>query len=114
VFHVPQKLRLTNYSSESDGNNGAFAVVRARPRDSLFIIASDGGGWEHVSVSKKYDCPTWADMCEVKALFWDPEDLILQYHPPRSQYVNLHPHCLHLWRPIGVEIPLPPKWMIGN
>jgi len=22
--------------------------------------------------------------------------------------VNIHPYCLHLWRPVGQDIPLPP------
>ena len=37
-----------------------------------------------------------------KALFWDEDDCVIQYHPPRSEYVNNHQNCLHLWRPIGV------------
>lgn len=36
-----------------------------------------------------------------------------QYHPPKSAYVNNHPNCLHLWRPIGIEMPRPPSIMVG-
>ena len=70
-------------------------------------------GWEHVSVSRRDRCPTWDEMCLVKALFWDEEDCVIQYHPPRSEYVNNHPNCLHLWRPIGVSLPMPPSIMVG-
>lgn len=52
-------------------------------------------------------------MCFIKDLFWDEDDTVIQFHPPRSEYVNCHPHCLHLWRPIGIEIATPPKWMVG-
>ena len=63
--------------------------------------------WEHVSVSAA-TVPTWAEMCWVKALFWGPEEAVVQYHPPESSYVNVHQRVLHLWRPVGVEFPMPP------
>jgi hypothetical protein len=25
--------------------------------------------------------------------------LCLQFHPAKSEYVNLHNHCLHIWQP---------------
>lgn len=31
-----------------------------------------------------------------------------QLHPAKSEYVNIHPYCLHLWRPLEREIPMPP------
>lgn len=52
-------------------------------------------------------------MCWVKDLFWDAEECVVQFHPPASQYINCHPHCLHLWKPIGGNVPTPPTWMIG-
>jgi hypothetical protein len=52
-------------------------------------------------------------MCQVKAMFWDEDDCVIQYHPPRSEYVNNHQNCLHLWRPIGVSLPMPPSIMVG-
>lgn len=69
--------------------------------------------WEHVSISTQTRCPTWEEMCFVKDLFWDEEDCVVQYHPPKSDYINCHPRCLHLWRPIGLEIPRPPKILVG-
>jgi len=76
--------------------------------------ASNGMGWEHVSVSiNRKRTPSWEIMNFVKDLFWDKEDTVIQFHPPRSQYVSYHPFCLHLWRPIGTEIPLPDPAMVG-
>lgn len=77
-----------------------------------------GPPWDHVSVSladstRDPRCPTWEEMCWVKGLFWDDEECVIQFHPPKSQYVNVHPYCLHLWKPLGVEIPLPPKGAVG-
>jgi hypothetical protein len=118
AFHVPEQYRILHgvmRSSISDGNNGAFQILpsEAKRRPLFFCMASDGSGWEHVSVSTSVRCPTWAEMCWIKSLFWDEEDCVIQYHPPASQYVNNHPFCLHLWRPTDCDIPQPPTELVG-
>lgn len=74
----------------------------------LLIIASNGRGWDHVSVSHRKRCPTWHEMCKIKDIFFSEEDIVLQFHPPKSDYINIHPRCLHLWRNQTSEIELPP------
>lgn len=112
-FHVPESLRDPKYSEISDGNNGVFMLTSIMDGKSMMVVASDGESWEHVSVSRRNRCPTWEEMCQVKSLFWDEEDCVVQFHPPKDQYVNNHPYCLHLWKPNKTQIPLPPSWMIG-
>lgn len=80
----------------------------ADSRSGLRIVASYGGGWDHVSVSRKDRTPTWEEMTAIKDLLFDPEDCVFQYHPPKSKYVNHHPHCLHLWRSQRERMPMPP------
>jgi hypothetical protein len=70
---------------------------------------SGPGAWEHVSVSLPNRTPTWEEMSRVKDLFWGEEEQVLQFHPPRSRYVNHCVNCLHLWRHPGHEPELPPK-----
>lgn len=114
-FHVPNKKRIRTgrlASEDSIGNAGAFAI-KLRNSQLVFVIASDAMGWEHVSVSRLDSCPTWDEMCQIKAMFWDEEDCVIQFHPARSDYVNNHPNCLHLWRPTDVEMPVPPSIMVG-
>ncbi len=95
------------------GPNGLF-YVRASPRlPKLKVIISNGLGWEHASVSAPGRCPIWSEMQWVKEQFWEPEDVVMQIHPADSQYVSYHPYCLHMWRPLDDEIPLPPLWMIA-
>lgn len=116
MFHVPEKYRVRKgpmATSESDGNNGAFVILTPHSPFELYTLASDGLGWEHVSVSTMYRCPTWEEMAYVKSLFWDDEDCVMQLHPPRNEYVNNHPYCLHLWRPIHERIPMPSMLMVG-
>jgi hypothetical protein len=53
-------------------------------------------------------------MCAVKDLFWNDEDVVVQFHPAKSTYVNNHPGCLHLWRCTdGREFPTPPEILVG-
>lgn len=94
------------YGTNGDGGNGVFKVfVNGR---SFRSIASNGGGWEHVSVSRQNRCPTWEEMCAIKDMFFEPEEVCVEYHPRHSEYVNNHPYCLHIWRPTGQELPTPP------
>jgi hypothetical protein len=84
----------------------------------LTVIASPGNAdpditWEHVSVSTRKRCPNWKEMCFIKGLFFDPEETVMQLHPPQSKWINVHPFCLHLWRPLHTEIPLPPEITVG-
>ena len=113
TFRVPEKYRVVipGYPP-GDAGNGHF-IVPLKHQQKLRIIASDGMGWEHVSVSRKDRCPTWDEMCQVKALFWEPQDCVIQFHPSASEYVNLHPFCLHLWREKGRDAPTPPMLLVG-
>ncbi|HEY2250937.1 MAG TPA: hypothetical protein VGH74_07735 [Planctomycetaceae bacterium] len=99
--------------NRGDATNGAF-LLTAPTKAKLWVIASDGGGWDHVSVScmgvKRL--PTWPEMAYVKVLFFDAEDAVMELHPPQSDYVN-NWEVLHLWRPQFQTIPLPPAWMVG-
>jgi hypothetical protein len=89
------------------GHHGTYLMPFAS--FTLSVIACDGMGWEHVSVSLPHRTPNWREMCFIKAVFWDEEDGVIQYHPAKSEYVNLHDHCLHLWKPVDFEMPTPPK-----
>lgn len=120
MFKVPEKYRIIDHpilpSDESFGNNGCFGI-RFTKEKTAWIIASDGGGWEHVSIHITYNgkgrTPTWEDMCRIKDLFWSKEDCVVQYHPAKSDYVNNHKHTLHLWRPINQVLPKPDSLMVG-
>jgi hypothetical protein len=146
MFNVPEAYRVRRgpfATTLTDGNNGFFVIPSkgGSIRIHYQCIASDGKHpddpfgsdeilWEHVSVvivnishsgktTHENRCPTWEEMCYLKELFWDdPEDMVIQYHPPKSQYISLHPNCLHLWRPMPqaggvISIPLPPKELVG-
>lgn len=121
---LPEKLergRVAKGPHASDPAWGAYGkfFVRASKGEMLQIIASGADaddamseGWEHVSVSTARRTPNWEEMCFVKGLFWSDDETVIQFHPPRSEYVNQHPHCLHLWRHKDGH-KLPPAIMVG-
>ena len=103
-----EKYRIKEgiFGSHKFSKNGCFRI----PYQAfiLTVMASDGrlDGWEHVSVSLRNRCPNWKEMCYIKSLFWDEEEFAIQIHPAKKDYVNNHPYCLHLWKPIdGMELP---------
>ena len=104
---------LVDMTSGDGGRGFIYGADPRKPNRCMCVVWSTGGGWDHVSVSWPNRCPTWDEMCMVKKAFFDPEDVVIEYHPAESEYVNLHPYCLHMWRPQGVEIPAPPSWMVG-
>ena len=81
----------------------------------LRIVASwaPWSGWDHVSVSLPDRCPTWDEMERVKRAFFHPHEAAMQLHVPVSDHVNLHPYCLHIWRPHYMPIPMPPGIFVG-
>ena len=115
-----EEARLAHgpYASDPGFTCGAFILMGPSMRE-LVIIASDGldvgplSGWEHVSVSIKGKFPpNWQEMCWVKNMFWGEEETVLQFHPKKSEYKNVHPNCLHLWRNVGLDHPLPPSILV--
>lgn len=95
-----------------DEHNGAFKLKIKGGQ--YFVIASDGKGWEHISITHTngHKMPSWNTMCELKDMFFEDYETVMQLHPAKKDYVNNHKHCLHLWRPIDKEIPLPPKMCV--
>lgn len=118
---LPEKLEAgrVNGAQKNWGFYGPFEVMGPSGR-MLRIIGSGADddddvclGWEHVSVSLDGRPPNWAEMCFVKDLFWEEEETVVQFHPPKSEYVNFHPRCLHLWKHKQHVFPLPPSSFVG-
>ena len=57
-------------------------------------------------------CPTWEEMCAIKDMFFNDDEVVMQLHPAKSEYVNIHNYCLHLWKPINAKIPVPPRCFV--
>ncbi|WP_034757714.1 DUF7694 domain-containing protein [Rossellomorea vietnamensis] len=105
------EFRVSFMGDLGDDFNGAF-ILKIKG-ETYQVIASNGGGWEHVSISHKRKIPSWKTMCELKDLFFEEDEAVMQLHPAKSKHINNHNNCLHLWRPVIETIPLPPTEMVG-
>jgi hypothetical protein len=80
------------------------------PAKGYIVIISgtvkDGGRWVHLSFSRGDRVPDWEELKAVKSRFLGDETLAVQVFPPKSQWVNVHPYCLHLWHCVDGD-PLP-------
>lgn len=110
---ILKRPHLIVEQSGPDGGRGRLYIDWKKPNKSAVVVWSNGGGWDHVSVSWPNRCPSWEEMCRVKDIFFLPEETCIEYHPAASEYVNQHPYCLHIWKPQNEVIPKPPTWMVG-
>ena len=104
---------LVTHAIEVGIDGGKYRMASPIDMKPLLIIASFGGGWDHVSVSRRDRIPNWIEMSFVKRAFFEPDEVAMQLHPAESEYINNHPRCLHLWRPQNDSIPTPPGDMVG-
>lgn len=65
VTELQQSRRLQIVQQAADGFAAYLVYPTVKP-GAIAIIASWGGGWEHVSVSLARRCPTWEEMCIIK------------------------------------------------
>lgn len=79
---------------------------------SYTFVFSWNNGWEHLSVSTPKRTPSWDEMCVFKDLFFKEDETCVEYHPKKEDYVNLHEHCLHIWKPLEAELPIPNKALV--
>jgi hypothetical protein len=100
------------HGSMGDGTCGCFRIPSPIDGQPLLIQASSDGGWDHISISRKNRPPNWTEMARVHRLFFKDDEVAMQLHVPIAEHVNVHPNCLHLFRPQLVPIPRPPSWMI--
>lgn len=83
----------------------------ANRSEHLTVICSaapydDGLWWIHFSMSGKRVLPSWEQLIRAKEAILGTESKAIQVLAPRSQWVNIHPNCLHLWVCLGKD-PLP-------
>ena len=92
--------------------NGKVKIINDIDK-ALHFIFSWGCEFEHLSVSTPVKTPTWEQMCFMKDIFWNEDEVCMQIHPKKENYVNIMTYCLHIWKPISKEIPTPPNIMVG-
>ena len=92
--------------------NGKAKIIQDYDKVLNFMF-SWACGFEQLSVSTTVKTPTWEQMSKMKEIFWRDDEVCMQLHPAKEDYINNMPYCLHIWRPINKEIPTPPNLMVG-
>jgi hypothetical protein len=84
-------------SNQTDGWNGAFIVPLEG--EMWQVIISDQCGWRHLSATnaQKKQLPSWHIMCRLRDAFFPDDAWVVQFHPPKEDYIDIHPYVLHLW-----------------
>ena len=88
---------------------GSFVLDHGERRLRVMIsggVYGDGRRWLHLSVSHRERVPDWDELKAVKSEFMGDRAHAVQVFPPKDQWVNDHPYCLHLWHCLDGE-PLP-------
>lgn len=61
------------------------------------VIYNKENSKEHVSISHTKRLPRWDEVKFVRYQLMKPDATVAQILPPKSEYVNLHENCFHLW-----------------
>lgn len=102
------RLLQGNVRVLGDYTNACQYAVRL---DGVLLVAivevecHDGALWGHLSVSAQKRVPSWEELRWCKEYFLGDRKAVMVL-PPRAEYVNVHPHVLHLFAPLERD-PLP-------
>lgn len=101
-----EKYRMNNFPF------GKAYKVKLNGNWWYVIVGENEDDWEHVSISpvKNKRMPNYKEMQELKELFFNDDEGVYEFHPPKKDYLNLHEYCLHLWRPKKEGMIIEPPW----
>lgn len=100
---LPPKILPANWTPIGEFGPGGWTYVDRRRRLSVIQTLSDkndfgdGRTWLHVSIASPDRMPTYDELIELKATFVGEDRKAIMVLPPRSEHVNIHPNCLHLY-----------------
>lgn len=90
---VPEGFRLV-----AAGADGVALVAWGYLRVIVSgAVEGDGRRWLHLSASTPARVPHWDELVGLKEALLGAESNAVMLIPPRSRWVNIHPHCLHAW-----------------
>jgi hypothetical protein len=95
----PEEHRIYLDLPKIDGETLHCFSILFKGRDLKVIATKEPDGWERVTVSLNNRTPNWGEMCHIKNLFWGEDEFCIQLHPSKKDYINIHPFCLHIFKP---------------
>lgn len=101
IDEIPHKIDLIPPGYRYEGEAFGTEAYRNKTQGLLVLVSvsimENGEKFLHVSVSRRSRLPSWDDLKRVKAAFIGEEREAVHVLPKASDYINLHPYCLHLW-----------------
>ena len=97
IDEIKQDKQVIAYAKAMFG----FDAFKVKVFGNIYnVIASIENHQEHISITLdgKKRIPTWEEMKAIKDIFFNDEEECYQVFPKKSEYVNLHPYCMHIWR----------------
>lgn len=71
------------------------------------LVDQRSGGW-HLSISHHRELPRWEEVREARYTFIPSDVTMAMILPPKTEYVNIHEYCFHLFQ-IESEDKIKPK-----
>lgn len=105
--HDTIQQALLRASGISSSQRSEFLIPTVTKKASISALNFPDDDFEHVMLNPKHRLPTYEEMVLLKDIFWEQNEVAIQVHPAKSQYVNIAMYTLHLWRhrciPTSVE-----------
>ena len=71
-----------------------------RDGELLISVAIEGGDY-HLCISCADRLPTYEELKEARYKYCPNDCYMAQIFPPKEEFVNVNPYCLHLWEVDG-------------
>lgn len=95
---------IKRFGGPGNASCGAFSFNSCIDKAPMVCMAASDTHYEFVSVRRKNRSPNWPEMEQVRKLFFEDTEIIMQFHAP----CRLAPFVLFMWHPL-FDLPfLPP------
>jgi len=111
-FASAETFRVNKFSCEGDGYGLFF--IPSGSESPLRVLLSDGCGWDHVSIMHPDRPPTNQEVAAVRVMFWEREEIVVEYHDPLVFIPETPVTIRHLWCPQGCQLLRPPAMVASE
>lgn len=74
----------------------------------LRVYVSTSNGWDRVAVHCARAQPTLSQIDHIRKLFFEDDELVQIFMPPKSRYSNPDHNTVILWHATTIQVPTPP------
>ena len=76
---------------------GIFSLQRCKVMVTRDPVGANGSPRWHLSISHPARLPSYEELKAARYKFLPDDIYVAQIFPPQSEFVNLHPYCIHLY-----------------